>query len=344
MQRWIVIVLMFLGARCLAAPVWESAETINGLSVYQDHRDSSRFYYEPPPYRVSTKNGAPQVFYRLLRYMGTTETRDSNEFDISGILSLSVEQASIALLFGPALTALKKRYPTASLRMVPVDGFSAELIYVAIDPAGEEQTGAIDALGSGDAGDSHGAERVSVWTKRRFTLGFDPLTAELFWNNFENDRLQLSLSYSILSAGMRFNRERQWERDERRFANSVPVHISMREHADHFSRTETWQLASRRRTDVIVMCYDFFEPGADDLYRVSIDVRFKTLGGQDYVEKVRFEQNAESTEQTVSFRLARSMEEPYLYRVTRIFRSKPVERSDWIEHRGLLLDVTSYSM
>jgi len=344
MRYLIAVVFVLLAAQCLADPVWATAEIVEELTVYRDHRDAGHYYYEPATYQVTTKDGEPQVFYRLFRYMGTTETRDSNEFRVSAILTIDVEQTVVADRYMPALSILRGRNPSARLSPLPVDGFSAGLNYVAIKPDGEEQSGLVDALGTGDGEEGPGNSELQYWSKRRFTLAFDPLTAQLFWDNFENDRLQLSLSHSLMSAGMRKNNEGLWELDERRFGNSVPIHISMKEHANHFSRTEAWQLANRRRTDVIVMCYDFFEEDANDLYRVSIEVRFKTMRDQDYVEKVRFESDGDDAEQTVSFRLARSMDEPYLYRVTRIFRSKPTEQSDWIEHRGLLLDVTSYAM
>jgi hypothetical protein len=243
-----------------------------------------------------------------------------------------------------ALAALRRRNASARLSPLPIDSFSAELIYVAIDSEGLESEGVVDAVASGDVADESESGGVQYWSKRRFTLSLDPLTAQLFWDNFENDRLQISLDYRITSAGKKINGEGVWETDERVFGGAVPLRVSMQEHADHFSRMESWQLANRRRTDVIIMCYDFFEDGADDLYRVSIEVRFKTLRDQDYVESVRFESGAGESEQTVSFLLARNMDEPYYYRVTRIFKSKPTERSDWIEHQGLLLDVTTYAM
>lgn len=331
-------------AESLADPVWSRGEVVADLSVYPDHQDAALYYYEPAPYKLSEADGEPQLYFRLFRYLGTTETRDSNVFEVAAILTVDVEQDTVADRYPDALAMLRRRNSSASLRPLPIDGFGAELIYAAIDAAGQQQSGSVDAQASGNVEETAEEGPVQFWSQRRFTLALDTLTAQLFWDNFSNDRLQLSLDYRIETEGMKVNAEGAWEADARTFGGAVPLRVSMQEYADHFSRMESWQLANRRRTDVIVMCYDFFEEGAEDLYRVSIDVRFKTLRDQDYVESVRFESGAVETEKTVSFRLARNMDEPYYYRVTRIFKSGPVRESGWIEHQGLLLDVTSYAM
>jgi hypothetical protein len=349
------IAALTASSTAIGAPVWETAETIEGMTVYRDHAEPNRFYYAPAGYRIAVRDGAPQVYFRVFRYMGTAETRDAGEFRVSAILSIDAEQATVAERYAPAVAALKRRNPRATLQPLPVDGFSGELNYVVI--GGDGETGSLNAAASGYSTEGDGAETaddpereaddsarpVSHWTQRRFTIALDPLTAELFWENFENDRLQLSLSHQLASAGMRRSDAGSWERDEREFADSVGVDISMQEHPSHFSRTETWALANRRRTDVIVMCYDYNERDDDELFRVSVDVRFKTLRDQDYVETVRFDAGQE-TEKTISFRLARNIEEPYYYRVTRLFRTLPTQRGEWIEHRGMLLEVTDHAM
>jgi hypothetical protein len=350
LRAWHVVAALVIGLPAAAAPVWESAETVAGLAVYRDHQDSHRFYYEPAGYRIAVVDDAPQVFFRIFRYLGTAETRDQGEFRISAILSIDAEQATVAERYGPALQALRRRDARASLRPLPVDGFVAELTYAVI---GGDEAGTLSAAGSGGAASDDGGADVAAeeaeptvehWTQRRFTIPLDELTAQLFWDNFENDRLQLSLSHRLVSAGMRRTAVDAWERDERSFANTMPVHISMQEHASHFSRTETWALANRRRTDVVVTCYDYTERADDELFRVTVDVRFKTLRNQDYVETVRFDAGAVETDKTISFRLARNLDEPYLFRVTRLFHSLPEEKGPWIEHRGLILDVTDYAL
>ena len=350
LRAWYLVATFVIGLPAAGAPVWETAETVAGLTVFRDHQDSHRFYFEPAGYRIAEADGAPRVFFRIFRYLGTAETRDQGEFRISAILSIDAEQETVAERYGPALQALRRRDASASLRPLPIDGFDAELIYAVI---GGDASGTLSAGGSGntapedgdiDVAAEHVGPTVEHWTKRRFTVPLDELTAQLFWDNFENDQLQLSLSHRLVSAGMRRTSADEWEPIERSFAGSVPVHVSMQEHASHFSRTETWALANRRRTDVIVTCYDYTERTDDELFRVAVDVRFKTLRDQDYVETVRFEAGEMETEKTISFRLARNLDEPYLFRVTRLFNSLPEEKGSWTEHRGLILDVTDYAL
>ena len=79
-----------------------------------------------------------------------------------------------------------------------------------------------------------------------------------------------------------------------------------------------------------------------DLYRVDVEVRFKTLRGEDYVEKVRFQADETDTDKAISFGLAKNVNAPFVYRVTRTYKQRPRESSGWIEHRGIRLDISSY--
>lgn len=344
MIRFFLILLLAFASPAFTAPVWETADIVEGLAVYRDHQDRNIYYYQPTQYDLTERDGSPQVYYYLYRYMGTEETGDRGAFDVSGILSIDVEQRGIEAQYMLARTAIRRRNPSAVLRSVPVTAFEATINYVAIDSNNEEVTGSADAIGTSDLEGETASKQGGLWNKRRFTIAFEPLTAELFWKNFEEDNLQLSLSYGVLSAGKRKNENGEWEVDKREFGNSSSILVSMNEHPDHFIKIETWQLMKRRRTDVIVMCYDFFEDGAEDLFRVTVEVRFRTINDQDYIEKIRFSGVDDETEQTVSFKLARNLDEPFYYRITRLYKTRPAETTDWVEHNGLLLDITSYSM
>ena len=336
-----ILVILFVNP-AFAAPVWETAEIVEGMTLYKDHQDDSIYYYQPVQYQLTERAGEPQLYYYLYRYLGTTETGDYDAFKVSGVLSVDIEQRGIAVQYMRARTALRQAQPHAVLRSVPVTAFNARLNYVGIDDNDKEVSGSIDATTANGIEGQTAAKNGGLWNKRQFTIGFEPLTAELFWKNFEEENLQISLSYGVLSSGKRKNTEGAWENDEREFGNSTGILVSMQEYPDHFVRTETWQQMKRRRTDVIVSCYDFFEDASEELYRVTVEIRFRTINDQDYIERLRFTDIDDETDRTVSFKLARSMEEPYFYRVTRLYKTRPTETTDWVEHNGLLLDITSY--
>lgn len=338
-----VVGCLATGIAC-ADPDWQSATTAAGLTVYPDHASSNTYYYQPPQFDVLLRDGQPQVYYRLYRYLGTTETGDSDAFDVAGVLSIDVVAQGIETQAAAALAELRRRRPNAALRSVPISSFTGTLDYVGIDDDEETVTGSVDVQGVSDLGPDDTATGGGLWTRRRFTVAFEPLTAQLFWQNFEAGRLQLSLSYVYRSPGRVRNTDGQWQEDLRTFANSTPIPVAMAELPDHFEAVETWQLARKRRTDVVVMCYDFFQDGAEELYRINVELRFRTARDQDYVERVRFDGPDDETERTVSFRLARSLDEPYYYRVTRLYKSVPPVTGDWIENQGLLLDVTDYAL
>jgi hypothetical protein len=320
-----------------AAPDWSSAEEVGGVPIYRDHIRRGRYYYAPAGFRLAYRDGRPDLQYRIFRYIGKRETGDSDAFDIRGILTFSMEQDIDYEALTSVKTKLRQKAGFEWLRPLPIDHFSSALQYTVIET---------DVAGELDGGTT--AEDIedideAVWRKRVFMIGLRPRTAELMWDGFHDGRLQLSLGYVWTVKGeVRSSNDGHWESRERQFAGAVPIDVDARQFGDHFQQVDSWARIGFDKTMVSVSCYDFIDEEPTELYRVTVEIRFRTLRNQDYVEKVTFEHGELEFEKDVSFRLAKDLEQPYQYRVTRIFSSdRPIERTQWLEHSGQHLDITT---
>lgn len=330
-----------------AAPDLKAAFDLNGVRVFPDHLRHKVFYYSPLGLRLSQVDDMPAFRFDLFRYMGRKETGDASAFRVRGILSFEAEQIRDIDLIKRMGNHLRRTRPGATLRPAPIERFQSELIYktVEIEEGDSIETGTVEGgvsktLDNDDAGDKSGGN----WKSRLFTIGLEPLTAELFWDNFEKERLQLSLSYHWTIHGVVKDDSQggAWQESTTDIANTLPMNISMSEYPNLFRRIETWQKIGVAHTNLIVTCYDFINETQADLYSITAEVMFKTLRNQDYVEKVRFTEDDIEYEKQISFRLAKDLDAGYQYRIKRIFRSGEVKRTKWKRHDGQVLDVTYY--
>jgi hypothetical protein len=335
---WLVIVAAWLPVSTVcAAPDWSSAENVGGIPVYRDHVRQGRYYYAPAGFRLAYRDGQPEFQYKIFRYIGTRQTGDSNAFELRGILSFSMEQDIDYETLTRVKSQLRQRVGFEWLRPLPIDNFSSALQYAVIetDVAGE--------IGGGSSAESAESGDEAVWRKRVFMIGLRPRTAELLWDGFHEGRLQLSLSYAWEAKGkVRSSSDGHWETRERVFSDAVPISLDARQFRDHFQQIDSWAGIAFDKTMVSVSCYDFIDEEPTELYRVTVEIKFRTLRDQDYVEKVTFQRGELNFEKDVSFRLAKDLEQPYQYRVTRIFSSgRPTEQTGWLQHSGQHLDITT---
>ncbi len=154
------------------------------------------FYYSPLGLRLSQVDDTPAFRFDLFRYLGRKETGDTSAFRVRGILSFEAEQIRDVDLIKRMENHLRRTRPGATLRPAPIERFQSELIYktVEIEEGDAIETGTVEGgvsktVDNDDAGD----KSEGNWKSRLFTIGLEPLTAELFWDNFEKERLQLSI-------------------------------------------------------------------------------------------------------------------------------------------------------
>jgi len=235
-----------------------------------------------------------------------------------------------------ARSALAGRPGFRSLRPLPLKRLESKLIYAVVedDVSGE--------IAGGESAEEADDEFTATWSKRTFTVALQPLTAELFWAGFQNDSLQLSADYVWTSEGRVPKRDGAgWDVQLKEISSAVPIRVDARQYPSLFEQVDTWSRIPLDKTTVTVSCYDFVDEEPTELYRVVVELRFRTLRDQDYVETLTFGQGDTDYEKSVSFKLAKAMTQPYSYRVTRIFNSdRPRTETGWQEHRGQYLDIT----
>lgn len=341
----IVLVLSITVQQASAAPDLKSRFDLNGVRVFQDHLDRNIFYYAPLGLRLSKAKSVPVFRFDLFRYMGRKETGDRTDFSVRGILSFEVEQLRDLDLIRRIGDELRITRPGMILRPAPIERFHSELIFktVETEEGQPEQSGTIEGgLSKAMDGDGSGEKSGGNWKRRLFTIGMKPLTAELFWENFEKESLQLSLSYHWSVHGVVKDETDggTWTESTTDIADTLPINISISRYPELFRRIETWQKMGVAYTNLMVTCYDFINESDEDLYSVIVEVMFKTLRGQDYVEQVRFKKNDHEYEKQISFRLAKDLDAGYQFRIRRIFRSGETRTTKWKHHDGQVLDVT----
>jgi hypothetical protein len=351
MQRYYLIGFIF-AIGCFpsyfveASPNLQEGFQVENIRVFPDHANRNLYYFAPMNMELVVKDGTPEFLYSLYRYLGRQETGDKGEFRVRGILSFEVKQVRAVERINKIKEHLRKTNPAAILRFVPIKEFQSKLIYKTVEVESEdaETSGEVEGGVFKDSNDveSQKKNREGNWLKRHFTITLKPYTAELFWDNFEKDKLQLSLSYSWTVKGVIPDNETQgeWEESTSDIADTLPIQVSMPKYPALFRKIETWQEISMAHTNLLVLCYDFINEEESELYSISVEVKFKTLIGQDYVSKVRFNETDAEYEKKIAFRLAKELDAGYQYRIKRIFKNGDIENTQWKHHNDWVLDVT----
>lgn len=341
-----------------ALPNFAEGFQLNNVWFYPDNEKQGLYYFMPKELKLSQRDNKPLFGYDLFRYVGTKMTGDAGKFRVRGVITFEVEKTSPLKELRQAKEKLKAKYREVNFRPVPLTEFSSSLIYSTTETNEDNKKSGEIFGGISKAND--GNEKEGQWHRRRFTIGLMSNTAQVFWDNFQNDRLQLSLSYhwkglgviptdfnksnaeelGVISADL--NDDDEWGKAFHEVVNTIPINISAKEYPKLFRKNETWQKLSMGHTNLTVYCYDFINELKKNLYSVTVEVKFKTLRNQDYKEKVKFNENDDSYKKNISFRLAKDLDAGYKYRVKRLYQDGRYEKSKWNHFNSQHLDVTYY--
>lgn len=322
-------------------PNWDSAETVEGLPVFQDHKVRGKFYYAPPDFRISEKNGVPEFSFRILRYSGNKETGDANEILERGWITFTIVEDVDYDQISRARRTLSRRSGFRQLERMPVEQFESWLTYESIEGIGSGELTPVE----GEVNSSRKQSSESLTFRRQFMIGLPRDSATAFWSAYQQGGTLISADYaqhvrgvSGSSAGSESGPEERL----RTFSGSVRIDINAQEHPELFTDNDLRDLIRLDRTSLTVVCFDMLEEDLDDIYRVLVDVRFLTRRNQYLVETVSFDRKAMDVQHTIRFALDKDLDAPYEYRVTRIYtddRGKIV--GTWQQHRGQQLDVST---
>lgn len=337
--------------QAIADPNLNQRFEIDGVTLFPDQSKSGLFYYAPLGLRIAHRDGKPIFAYNVFRYVGRHETGDAGVFRVRGVLTFDAVRIENTDLLRKVLNKLHKRRVNARLQPAPIKKFRSKLIYKTIegdskpDHSNNTQSSNNNGVIEGGISKPIDVDQEGNWEERGFTIGLKPKTTELFWDNFANNRLQISLSYDWKLLGVVPDEAEKgnWRVKTIDDTDTLPIEVSMRDYPSLFKRVETWQKLDMGHTNVVVLCYDFINEVVTDLYSVSVDVMFRTLRNQDYVETVKFTSSDDAFEKQISFRLAKDIDEGYKYRIHRIYKDGRVDTTAWKEFKGQQLDVTIYN-
>lgn len=350
---WALLLCMVLSG-VNAAPNLHDVTTIQGVKLFRDHEQKQVFYYLKAEKKLMMRDGKPDFRYDVNRYIGKKLTGDSDEFRVRGVVKFQTTSAFINTSLQQIKDALSDRYGMAiELRAAPVTNAYNKLIYSTIEEVdGELESGEIanglvtDLEEDSVATDETAPKRVFASQKQRFTIGLNTLDANFFWDNFEDNNLQLSLAYGwdvkgvVPATGESTEKEQQWQDSMHEVNNAMPIDVSPTQYPSLFNKNELWQRADVAYSNIRVMCYDFINLEDSDLYYVQVELRFTTLRNQTYREKVRFVADSDVYEKDVHFKLVNDLKGGYEYRVRRLSNEGEVSQTEWLKHDDALLDVS----
>jgi hypothetical protein len=338
MVRLVVLLqALALASPVLAKPDLDAAEARGGYQVFPDHRSPRVFYYAPTSLRMSVSGGKPDFHFSRNRYAGRSVTGDSGEWRSRGVLSFAVEVDAGEDKFKALAEGLRRDKGRAvDLQPMPVSGFDSHLTYVVIDSQdGQNEEGEV----KGGVTEEEPAPILRGWRKRRFTIGLQRRTTELFWDAFGEDRLVLSLAYNWRLAGVHRGEDGHWQDATRDLAGELAIRMSRRQYPGLFSKNDLNQTISAEYRKLAVQCYDFIDGLAGDIDTVRVSLRSPTINGFDEEREAIFTRGDAEYQVEVAFDLPRDPTQPLRYRV---IRESPdgKEEGPWIRHEGNVFETS----
>ncbi len=321
MKAVFVLIFLLLAVPLQAAPNLAVFADVNGVRVYQDHKNKNTWYPSPATPVVSEEKGkGPDFGLEIYRYLGTKGTGDQNLFRVRGIFQVRIEREARSKLNRPIRQKLKARkivHP--KLRSMPVSGARISLLF-------------------GDQ--SRTWTQGSRWSERSLMLPLDIHMAELLWKAVSAGQTQVSLVVEETLAGVR-QVEDEWQEQASATTWTLPLPLDMEKWPDKFRRTDLGGRMVRGYTGLDIFCFDFLENLDENLYAKVVEVAIP-VPGRDLVKEVTF-RASEDCRTRIEFDLSRDLDQPYRYRVTRIFNDGRKEVGPWQKKNGdSLLDVTEY--
>ena len=323
MKKLLVCMLMLLcfSPDCRAEPDLDQFFDLQGVRVYKDHKKPSEWYLAPAqPLLDTRKDTTPDYGLALYRYLGRKGTSDSGEFWVRGVLTFGIDRSRDAGLSAKIRKELKAKGINAPrLKSMPVSSNRVTLLF---------------------ADQQYSKEYQTRWKSGAMVVPLDAHLSEILWDAVAAGQILVSVSIDETLSGVR-KADDEWQPSATTVGWTVPIEMNMAAHSDHFQRLD---LGGRMRvgyTGLDVFCFDFIENLDEKLYAKMVEVAIPTTG-RPLVESLTFKDNGEYRSR-VEFKLAKDIDKPYRYRITRIWKDGSKETGLWQERTGeALLDITAY--
>jgi len=308
-------------APLLGAPRLDGFVEIDKTRLFPDHERPGLWYVAPAPAVLRTVEGRPGYRLDLFRYLGRGGTGDRGRFWARGVLSLrlgrSRQKGEIAAL-RHALEGAGKR--VEKILSVPVAASRIQVLF----------------------GDMNATKRAEGgWSEELFTIGLDPVMAQLLWITLQEDSVMIAVSVEDTIEGV-VRKKEEWEETSTVLTSTLPVVLDNRTYPDLFEKHDLGGLMKRGYTTLEIFDFDFVDDLVPDLYAEIVEIAIPTRG-RPLVKRVQFSREG-PYHRSVRFHLAKDLREPYRYRIVEIYRDGRRVAGAWREKEGeTMLDVTRYA-
>ncbi|MBN1918315.1 MAG: hypothetical protein JW889_10420 [Verrucomicrobia bacterium] len=369
MRRWcwaagaLGVLVVLVCAQAAALPLLTQRETIEGLVIYPDEKDSTVYYYVPGEVRLAMTDGTPQFSFRRMRYTGTRLLGDQGTFRGRGDISFTVVFAPPGDAVRKAQDMLKRlRSRRAVLLPIPVESIEAELVYTIIE-GDEAQRGERLATGLWAEPPKEPPKEgpsAGQWGSKSFDIALNPRTTQVMWEAYEKGGVLLSLNYAVIARGVsdlnvlpaeaqrRLDAlRRQAEAEGAAYeepaeivleqiartvrADALQIRVSPTEHEACFTSVDIDAEMPAGYVFLDVYCYDFQNDPQSAVAKKRVEIRGHGIAGGRPKVKVEFNRGRPSeTVHGVRFDLAVDLDRGFDYRIVEFDDDGNVTAGDWI--------------
>jgi hypothetical protein len=317
---------------------------------------------------VTDKDGKPDFKFIQMRYAGTRATDDQGVFNLKSLLAFRVANHKPSRQKIDSIKQVIKLEGTSikSLKPIAISNLKAELIHAA-------DTNNIDSLSTKyNDGFFESTDKKSTstnWTERDFILRLNNTDAQIFWEGFQTNQPTISVNYtysskmftskseSYLASGStdlsKELEEKYKENDSIPDQNILEMVVNSGSIAIEID-TEKWpdlikQIDINERTPagypvLDVYCYDFNSELNHDLYAKRIEIKAVGVNNSAVEFKYTFKNSEPDVyAKNIKFKYAIKLDQPYQYRVTKIYLDGLYQRSEWTTKASWseILDITT---
>jgi hypothetical protein len=355
----------------IAQPLNSTAIVFAGQTVFRDLKRSNLYYYIPFDYRLATDGaGKPDFALIEMRYTGSVASGDQGVSKYNNILQFRVTlDLSAQKNLGDLQTALRKAYPSAELRILPVRKFSSVLVF-----AGTGATEATDSVrlfkaSYAEATDVNAEANNAYWNERVIGFRLNNLDAQMVEGALRKGQAVLSFSYaiyggfadappeiSIKGSGLLQKQVSDYFKSLQANSGDTTLKITMVK-ANAFGidvNPDTWpsviqkvdinEKVPARYPLLDVYCYDFNNELRADLYQKKIEVKATGITGADIISSFSFKASLPDLySKNIRFPYAVRFDKPFYYRVTEIGNDGEVVTGEWVLRKEWteILDITT---
>lgn len=364
----ILLLILWVGCSAFAQPNRSTRQVIEGVVIYQDNANKTRFYYAPYGLKlVKNDDGKPDFKFIQMRYTGTKLTKNQGTSSFNSLLRFKVanhvpsskQRENIKNIIRSKGKIISKLQP------LPIHNLKASLKH-----AGENDSVA-KKFNNGFFEGPEKASANSYWTERDFTLRLNNEDAQLFWTTFQGNQPTISVNYTYFTkvlngmeneltvSGSEAFTETMKERltqedslnnslkEEIVISGIVSINVDTKKWPELIKQIDINEQIPPDYAALDVYCFDFNNDIRKDISSKRVEIKARGVGNGEINFKTTFRAaEPDIYAKTIRFIYAVKLDEAYSYRITEIFNDGRLKKSDWeqVENWHQILDITSRSI